>query len=713
MIVFGWGSGTKRLGDGFFATCTNCHNTLQFVIVEASKKITVYWLPVVKWDRQYFCICPICSHGLQLPSKELAQRIVAGAFCDPYQPSPALYADLRKAYSSDSSASMSGQDASVVDPVRSQPTANRHSESVMREGPKPSKAEVVRPTVQVVEPAEPAVIEPVRVNHESALTLPIVATLVVPAKEQHKLITVEASGPEPDPVIMRVDGTSSCVTLKEHQRRGWKEATRCDFSNMDIRGVSFAGANLDGAKLDGSDFAGCDFSNALLKNVSGKGCNFEGADFAGAQLINVEFQNSNLNKATFCAVSGSFESAVIDQVNFGCCNLTDAVFVRVLQNASQQIATCRFKSSDFSESDMSRCDLQGIDFRTCTFTGTNLSGTLLKRCNFEGVDLASANLIGADLLQVTISDGSKFPGGIVVPIDVKNVDVVRKVQEETRKTWLTLVVVAIVLCTIIAVAAISKTPPTTIESSETEPDTRLDYPWAEVPRVETQRAEAARVAKAKRDDAQRVEELPAFTNTIGMYFKVLPSSRSGISSFSLGVYEVTQTQYKAVMGVNPSTVKGANNPVETVNWHEAVAFCAKLSALPAERAAGRVYRLPTESEWEYACCAGTTTAYSFGDDAKNLGKYAWFRDNSSRTSHAVGGKLPNSWGLYDMHGNVWEWCEANLGSFRVYRGGGWDDREVNCRTVSRSTNSPTFRGKRGGFRVVLSSQSGQSPEADK
>ncbi|MDB4353536.1 formylglycine-generating enzyme family protein, partial [bacterium] len=188
-------------------------------------------------------------------------------------------------------------------------------------------------------------------------------------------------------------------------------------------------------------------------------------------------------------------------------------------------------------------------------------------------------------------------------------------------------------------------------------------------------------------------------------------------SFMLGIHEVTQTQYERVMGKNPSKFKGANNPVEQVSWEDAVKFCQKLSALPAEKAAGRVYRLPTEAEWEYACRAGTTTTYSFGDDDTELGDYAWFDGNSGKTSHPVGGKKPNAWGLYDMHGNVWEWCQdwhgdypsgtvtdptgAESGSHRVYRGGGWYDPAMECRSASRSGIRASLHLDFG-FRVSLS-----------
>ena len=151
--------------------------------------------------------------------------------------------------------------------------------------------------------------------------------------------------------------------------------------------------------------------------------------------------------------------------------------------------------------------------------------------------------------------------------------------------------------------------------------------------------------------------------------------------FYLGVYEVTQKQYEQVMGKNPSDRKVANKPVEKVSWNDAVAFCRKLSAQE-----GVEYRLPTEAEWEYACRAGTTTAYCCGDDARELPQYAWYNKNSKNTTHPIGEKLPNPWDLYDMHGNVWEWCQDWLaaygnekvvsdptgpthGEYRVLRGG--------------------------------------------
>ena len=133
----------------------------------------------------------------------------------------------------------------------------------------------------------------------------------------------------------------------------------------------------------------------------------------------------------------------------------------------------------------------------------------------------------------------------------------------------------------------------------------------------------------------------------------LPQHPVTLQTYSLGKYPVTQEQYQAIMGKNPSRFQdNLQNPVENVRWDDAQAFCKKLKKLT-----GQYFRLPTEAEWEYACRAGTQTRYYFGDDETQLGDYAWYRGNSEGTTHPVGQKKPNQWGLYDMHGNVWECCE--------------------------------------------------------
>jgi len=182
--------------------------------------------------------------------------------------------------------------------------------------------------------------------------------------------------------------------------------------------------------------------------------------------------------------------------------------------------------------------------------------------------------------------------------------------------------------------------------------------------------------------------------------------------FYIGVTEVTQAQYEAVMGTNPSRFKGATNPVDTVSWNDATKFCKKLS-----KKTRYVVRLPTEAEWEYTCRAGTTTRFSFGDDESALGDYAWYECNSGSATHPVGQKKPNAWGLFDMHGNLWEWCADWYGDYpkgaatdpqgpasgadRVLRGGGWSHFPNYCRAAFRSFSSPGARLISGGFRVVV------------
>jgi formylglycine-generating enzyme required for sulfatase activity len=195
-----------------------------------------------------------------------------------------------------------------------------------------------------------------------------------------------------------------------------------------------------------------------------------------------------------------------------------------------------------------------------------------------------------------------------------------------------------------------------------------------------------------------------------------PPHQVKVNSFAIGKYPITQAQYEAVMGNNPFHFKNnPQNPVEKVSWNDAQAFCQKLSQIT-----GKTYRLPTEAEWEYACRAGTTTRYYFGDDANQLGDYAWGTENSNRTTHPVGQKKPNGWGLYDMSGNVWEWCEDNwhgnyIGApddgsawidndndydYRVMRGGSWCFNPNNCRSASRLFSFRRDFDSFNGFRVV-------------
>lgn len=191
--------------------------------------------------------------------------------------------------------------------------------------------------------------------------------------------------------------------------------------------------------------------------------------------------------------------------------------------------------------------------------------------------------------------------------------------------------------------------------------------------------------------------------------------------FRMARYEVTQELYELIAGKNPSRWQGPRNSVEMVSWDEAKDFCDKVTTELRKQkliAADESVRLPSESEWEYACRAGTTTKYSFGDKIDDLGDHAWFTGNAKGNDPPVGKKKPNAWELYDMHGYVWEWC-ADLwhdtyenapadgsawdgkDSKRVIRGGAWTEQADACRSAFRRGTAPDTRTAAIGFRCVL------------
>ncbi len=191
--------------------------------------------------------------------------------------------------------------------------------------------------------------------------------------------------------------------------------------------------------------------------------------------------------------------------------------------------------------------------------------------------------------------------------------------------------------------------------------------------------------------------------------------------FAVAKYEVTQELYQAITGKNPSRWKGPRNSVEMVSWDEANTFCRQVTEALRQRkliGKGEVIRLPSEAEWEYVCRAGTTTAYSFGDDAQELTHYAWFTGNARGNDPPVGKKRPNPWGFYDVHGYVWEWCadawhpsyegapadgsprQAEGATERVMRGGSWVDAADLCRSGYRGRAPVESRTAAIGFRCV-------------
>jgi formylglycine-generating enzyme required for sulfatase activity len=210
-----------------------------------------------------------------------------------------------------------------------------------------------------------------------------------------------------------------------------------------------------------------------------------------------------------------------------------------------------------------------------------------------------------------------------------------------------------------------------------------------------------------------------------------PLHEVGVSAFSCMKTPVTRRLYAEVMGTDPGSPEGETDgrPVNNVTWLDAIDFCNRLSAREGlapcyEREGDEVvwhreaggYRLPTEAEWEYACRAGTQTPWSFGDDEKRLADHAWYDENAEGAPHPVGEKAPNSWGLHDMHGNVWEWCWDRYGTYeaafaqdpagpadgsgRLVRGGCFDLEARNLRSASRDWVRPGHRNSYVGFRCV-------------
>ncbi len=191
-----------------------------------------------------------------------------------------------------------------------------------------------------------------------------------------------------------------------------------------------------------------------------------------------------------------------------------------------------------------------------------------------------------------------------------------------------------------------------------------------------------------------------------------PVHKVTLDAFQMMTTEVTQAQWREIMGSNPSNFKGDNLPVERVSWNDVQEFVRKLG----QRDTNWRYSLPTEAQWEYACRAGSQSAYHFGNSASQLGQYAWYSGNASTKTHPVGQKQPNAWGLYDMHGNVWEWCSDWYGSYssgsvsnptgpqsgsrRVGRGGSWDNRASLLRCAFRLNPAPSNTYRSLGLRLV-------------
>ena len=326
-------------------------------------------------------------------------------------------------------------------------------------------------------------------------------------------------------------------------------------------------------------------------------------------------------------------------------------------------------------------------------------GAVAKRCDlpiktFKRLGFDSYPLPLHHLNRLQDLSGSRFPGG--------------KVEDSYANFTLTgltddfLESVADVRCTVIddEILDAERKEVARLAREKAEREARLAREKAE--REAHERAEAARIVreKAEREARERAEK-PVLSIISGMV--QIPGK-----NFKMGKYEVTQAQWEAVMGENPSRFKGADNPVENVSWDDCQEFLKKINALPSVKKSGLVFRLPTENEWKYACRAGSTGDYfKLADGTEitksTLGEVAWYEDNSGRKTHLVGQKKPNAFGLYDMHGNVWEWCEDLSGySYRVNLGGSWDYDSGRCTVGYRGRDNPNFRNFDLGFRLAAS-----------
>ena len=220
----------------------------------------------------------------------------------------------------------------------------------------------------------------------------------------------------------------------------------------------------------------------------------------------------------------------------------------------------------------------------------------------------------------------------------------------------------------------------------------------EAKRIARERAEEAkRIARERAEEAERIAREKPLREIIDQMVPI-PGK-----NYRVGKYEVSQAQWEAVMGNNPSRFIGADNPVENVSWDECQEFLEKFNALSEVKKSGLVFRLPMEEEWEYACRAGAKGKYcklASGTEItkSTLGRVALY-DNSDRKTHPVGQKEPNAFGLYDMHGNVWEWTQTADGDGRVHCGGGWDSPARDCESSCRHRISPSFRHYVLGFRL--------------
>jgi len=298
---------------------------------------------------------------------------------------------------------------------------------------------------------------------------------------------------------------------------------------------------------------------------------------------------------------------------------------------------------------------------------------------------------------------------------------IKKKRVDVFLTYITFVLAVIIIAALgvtDAGAAQKQPKPGSVKTIDLGAGVKMDFVWCP--------SGSFMMGSTEAEQKKAIKDLPADLKPETMKSTIDAINNEGPKHkviFTKGFYmaktEVTQAQWKQVMGTNPSKFieQGDNAPVETVSWNDCQAFIAKLNDICVSQINGK-FSLPTEAQWEYACRAGSKTIYYFGNKPEKLGDYAWFKNNSGMKTQPVAQKQPNAWGLYDMHGNVWEWCanfyekypinnvtdpaEPAAGSGLVGRGGGWDDFADDLRAAYRSFGRPAeFKASPLGLRPVI------------
>ncbi|MCG9891669.1 MAG: SUMF1/EgtB/PvdO family nonheme iron enzyme [Thermosynechococcaceae cyanobacterium MS004] len=402
-----------------------------------------------------------------------------------------------------------------------------------------------------------------------------------------------------------------------------------------------------------------------------------------------------------------------------------------------------------SDADFTAANFENANLISVTLKDVNLSGAVLNFANLSRADLTNANLCGANLEGANL-DGAiltnavydlqtQFPIGFDPSVSGAQVQGLQPSQSEVSnpdnkpepkksqdtKENLPSSNEQDVLYRQKLQDSLARTKPVL----ELQGGSNPQKPESSPPPIKKVDSSSGEVLKLNIPEAPALElvQIPSGSFEMGSneHETEKPIHTVTLKSFWMGRYPVTQEQYKAVMGNNPSHFKGdLNRPVEYVRWHDAITFCKKLS-----QQIGQTISLPSEAQWEYACRAGTASRYCYGDEEGQLKDYAWFIGNSNSQTHPVGERKPNPWGLYDMHGNVWEWCQdhwhgdyngaprdgdawidrgKNNNHPRLLRGGSWYGTSRNCRSANRVRNSADNRSDYFGFRVALSSGPGSS-----